>query len=285
MIKTLTFLLSMLTMTATATELVVINNGSATGINSQLLQEYVKEFNEYNISVRSTNSNCAVSKQLWDKSNNKTLYVLTTNIDGSTDKNNKACYVHINTENLLFVNYSAPLEFCAVGDRSWEDFIKADSHHVIGITATPTMFPEFILNEISRYYKNKVQLVRSNTNSDFMTMARAGELNFAFRTGLSGLDAFKNKCFWNAADIISNNMFPFLLNHRDQINSLYEESVILHKNLTPLEINEFRQKLHRAWNSDQSKSLRNRRGYNDTLVSYKTEEERLQLFYQFLRKF
>ena len=285
MMKILTVILSVLTMSANAKELTIINNGSATGINSQLLQEYVKEFPDFDISIRSTNSNCAVSKQLWEKSNTKTLYVLTTNIDGSTDKNNNICYVNINRDNLLFINYSAPMEFCSVGNKSWNDFIKDGSFHTVGITATPTMFPEFILNEIARHYKIKLKLIRSNTNADFMTMVKAGELDFGFRTGLSGLEAFKDKCEWNTAEVISKNMFPFLVNHYDKVASLYEESIFLHKNLSPSDVLEFRQRLHRSWNNDQLKSLRTRRGYNDTFVSYKNEDERMQLFHNFLRKF
>ena len=66
---------------------------------------------------------------------------------------------------------------------------------------------------------------------------------------------------------------------------LYEESIILYKNLSDKQIEEFRTRLKESWSSAVSTALRNRRGYDDSLVSYKTEEERLKLFNKFLSKF
>jgi len=285
--KILIMLLSFfaLTNSVIAKELQIINNGSSTGINSQLLQEYVKEFFDYDIKVRSTNSNCAISKNLWENSNDKTLYILTTNIDASTDKTNKACFVPIVKENTLFINYSAPIEFCSVGEKTWNDFIKKDSNHVVGITATTSLAPEFILGKISEHYKTNLKLIRSNTNSDFMTLAKSKEVDFGFRTGLSGLEMFKERCFWNSSQIESKDEFVFLRQYPEKYNSLYEESVILHKNITSEEINKFRERLHRSWNSEASISLRKRRGYDDFRVSYQSENERIKLFDSFLKKF
>lgn len=285
--KILIILLSFfaLTNSVIAKELQIINNGSPTGINSQLLQEYAKEFFDYDIKVRSTNSNCAISKNLWENSSGKTLYILTTNIDASTDKTNKACFVPIVKENTLFINYSAPIEFCSVGEKTWNDFIKKDSNHVVGITATTSLAPEFILGKISEHYKTNLKLIRSNANSDFMTLAKSKEVDFGFRTGLSGLEMFKERCFWNSSQIESKEEFAFLRQYPEKYNSLYEESVILHKNITSEEINKFREKLHRSWNSEASISLRKRRGYDDSRVSYQSENERIKLFDSFLKKF
>ena len=285
--KILIVLLSFVALTSSviAKELQIINNGSSTGINSQLLQEYVKQFSDYDVKVRSTNSNCAISKNLWENSNDRTLYILTTNIDASTDKTNKACFVPIAKENTLFINYSAPIEFCTIGEKTWSDFIKKDSNHVVGITATTSMAPEFILGKISEHYKTNLKLIRSNANSDFMTLAKSKEVDFGFRTGLSGLDTFKNKCFWSSAEIESKNEFAFLRQYPEKYNSLYEESVILHKNITPEEVKMFRERLHKSWNSEASINLRMRRGYDDSRVSFQSENERIKLFDSFLKKF
>ena len=68
-------------------------------------------------------------------------------------------------------------------------------------------------------------------------------------------------------------------------DNLYEESVILHKNLSNEQIKNFRDRLHRSWSSLESVSLRQKRGYDDSLISYKTEEERVTLFNKFLSRF
>ncbi len=267
-----------------AKELTIVNNGSSTGINSQLLQEYVKQFSEYKVNITSTNSNCALSKMLWENSQKQTLYVLTTNIDGSSDQNNSVCYVGIAKENLLFINYSAPIELCSVGTRTWKDLTAKNSSHIIGITSTTTNIPEQFLSKLASKYDIQLKLVRINNNSDFMTLAKAQELDFGFRTGLSGLEFFKDKCMWNVSQLDTNIIIPNVHELKKMYDNLYEESVILHKNLTTDEINEFRNKLQRSWLSKDSVALRTRRGYDDTRVKYETEEERSNLFDRFLTR-
>lgn len=270
---------------AHAKEITVISNGSVSGILSQLMQEYGKEFIDYDLKIKYTNSNCALSKSLWDSSNIPTLYFFSTGIDGSTDKNNPFCYFKVDNTNLLFITYSAPIELCSVGSKKWEDFIKAGSTHIVGITATATNAPEIFLSQLSNYYKTNLKLVRINTNAEFMTLAKAGELDFGFRTGLSGIDFFKDKCYWNAADIDSKNLFPFLKEYSSVYNALYEDSLIIHKNLTAEQVVDFRNRFQRAWKTDASKTLRSRRGYDDSRVIYSSEEERIKVFNKFLEKF
>jgi len=281
-LKTLIIIFSIIAYSATASELTIINNGSSTGINSQLLQEYVKNFSDYKVEINNTNSNCATSKILWNNSKKPTLYVLTTNIDGSLDINNHICYMQITKENLLFMNYSAPMELCAVGLKSWNDFTKPGSKHVIGTTATTTKMPEQFLNKLADAYGISIKPIRINTNSEFMTMAKSQELDFGFRTGLSGNDFYKDKCFWNVSQLDNLN---HITNMKNLYDLLYEESVILYKNLSDEQVEEFRRKLKESWSSATSIKLRNQRGYDDSLVSYKTEEERLKLFNKFLSKF
>jgi hypothetical protein len=117
-----------------------------------------------------------------------------------------------------------------------------------------------------------------------MTLAKSQELDFGFRTGLSGLEFFKNKCIWNVSQL-DNTSIPTIQSSKMLYDNLYEESVILHKNLSNEQIKNFRDRLHRSWSSLESVSLRQKRGYDDSLISYKTEEERVTLFNKFLSRF
>lgn len=284
MLKIVVFLFIFMSV-ASAKDLNIISNGSNTGILSQLLQEYTKEFLDYRVSIKYTNSNCALSKMLWNESKDPTLFVFTTGLDASVDKNNQICYFKISESNLLFINYSAPMEFCSITDKNWENFIQKNSTHTVGITATSTKYPEIFMDLLSQHYGINLKLVRANTNLDFMTMARASELDFGFRTGLNGLEFFKNKCYWDVSQIDSKNLFSFLENHRLVYNNLFEDSLVIHKNLSNDQILDFRTRFHKAWKTDISKALRSRRGYDDSKVNYNSEEERIKVFNKFLEKF
>jgi hypothetical protein len=265
-----------------AKNITIINNGSPTGINSQLLTEYIKEYSEYEITLKHTNQNCALSKMLWDSSSkNPTFFILLTNVDGSSDKANKLCYTELLISNILFINYSAPMEFCSTSAKSWKDFTRAGSIHTIGTTSTTTRKAEIFLETLSKIYKTELKLVRTQNNSDFMTLVKAGELDFGFRTGLKGLSDFTDRCFWDVNDAEIRK----ITSDKDLYNSLYEDSFILHKNLTSQQIIDFRNRFHKSWKSDSSKKLRARRGYDDNLVSYESEEDRVMLYDKFIERY
>ena len=267
---------------AKAEEITIINNGSPTGVTSQVIPEYAKEFPEYKFNVKHTNGNCALSKILWDNAKGPSLLFIITNFDGSTDKNNPLCYIKTSKDNLLFVNHSSPKEFCSVGNKNWSDFIQPNSTHTVGISPTFTSNPEIFLNLISKHYGNTLKLVRLNSNSEFMTMAKSGELDFGFRPGLKG--TFNEKCFWNSYDIDQKNLFPFLKDHKKIYNTLYEDSIIVYKNLTPEKVIDFQNRIHKAWNFETTKNFRNRRGYDDSLVYYSNEHEKHLLLDKFVNK-
>ena len=263
----LTFLISV--SFAQARDLTIISNGNNTGISMQIAQENIKEFSDFNVKLKNTNSNCALTKVLWDNVEGPAILGYTTGFDGTLDKNNTMCYIKPEDNNLLFVLFSSPHWFCSVGNKTWEDFIKPKSTHVIALSTPPNQNPEILFNLISKHYDINLKLLRVNTSSEFATLAKASEIDFGLRSGIYGI--YKDKCFWNTRDIESNKELSFLKPHTAVYGSLYDDLFYLYKNLTPQQVVDFRHRLLKSWNAEGVLAIINRRGHDISQLDYSSE--------------
>lgn len=277
----LTLLIS--TSISQAKDLTIISNGNNTGISMQIIQENIKEFSEYNIKVRSTNNNCALTKTLWDNVEGPALLSYGTGYDGISDKNNTMCYIKPDNNNLLFVIFSSPYWFCSLGTKTWEDFMKPKSTHVVALPTPPNQNPENLLNLIGKHYNNNLKLLRVSSSSEFATLAKASEIEFGLRTGIQGI--YKDKCFWNVRDIESNKELSFLKTHTNIYSNLYDDLMYLYKNLTPQQVVEFRHKLFKSWSTEGVGAIINRRGHDISQLDYSSEIAKDITFKKILKRY
>lgn len=277
----LTFLISI--SFAQAKDLTIINNGNITGSSMQIAQEIIKEFSDFNVKIKTTNTNCALTKVLWDNAEGPAILSYGTGFDGISDKNNTICYIKPEDNNLLFVLFSSPYWFCSVGNKTWEDFVKPKSTHIIALPTPPNQNPENLLNLIGRHYDINLKLLRINSSSEFATLAKASEIDFGLRTGIYGI--YKDKCFWNVRDIESNKELNFLKTHDNVYNNLYDDLLYLYKNLNPQQVIDFRQRLVRSWSAEGVRTLINKRGHDISQIDYSSETERNITFKKILKKY
>ncbi len=252
-----------------AEDLTFITNGSATGTNGQQSKIIADTFQETGVSVdlKITNQNCALAKLHWDSSVKQTMMLVAHGIDGLTDPDNKACYLDIQKNNIIFWLYSTPYSFCSAGDKNWSDFITPGSKHTVVIH--PENKSVNLLESLANKHKISITPIKVNTSSIVLTMAKAKEIDFVFRTGLTEFEQFKDKCIWSSiktatlpgmTDFIEANSYQFTTN-----------GYIIAKNVKDIE--QTKLLLKKSLHSDSMKKIHDRRGYDNTLVDYSTETE------------
>ena len=252
-----------------AEDLTLITNGTASGTNGQQVKIISEHLQEAGISVdlKTTNQNCALAKLHWDNSSKQTMMLIAHGIDGLTDPDNKACYLDIQKNNIIFWFYSTPYSFCSAGDKNWSDFITPGSKHTVVIH--PENKSVNLLESLANKHKISITPIKVNTSSIVLTMAKAKEIDFVFRTGLTEFEQFKDKCIWSSiktvnlpgmTDFVETNSYQFTTN-----------GYVIGKNIKDIE--QIKLLLRKSLHSDSMKKIHDRRGYDNTLVDYSTENE------------
>lgn len=252
-----------------AEDLTFITNGSATGTNGQQSKIIADTFQETGVSVdlKITNQNCALAKLHWDSSSKQTMMLIAHGIDGLTDIDNKACYLNIQKNNIIFWLYLTPYSFCSAGDKTWLDFTTPGSKHTVAIH--PEIKSVNLLESLANKYKTNITPIKVNTSPTVLIMAKAKEIDFVFRTGLTEFEQLKDKCIWSSiktvnlpgmTDFVEADSYQFTVN-----------GYIIAKNIKDIE--QIKLLLRKSLHSDSMKKIHDRRGYDNTLVNYSTENE------------
>ena len=264
-----------------AEDLTLITNGTASGTNGQQVKIISEHLQESGISVdlKITNQNCALAKLHWDSSSKQTMMLIAHGIDGLTDPDNKACYLDIQKNNIIFWFYSTPYSFCSAGDKNWSDFITPGSKHTVAIH--PENKSVNLLESLANKHKISITPIKVNTSSIVLTMAKAKEIDFVFRTGLTEFEQFKDKCIWSSiktdtlpgmTDFVEANSYQFTTN-----------GYVIAKNIKDIE--QIKLLLRKSLRSDSMKKIHDRRGYDNTLVDYSNDKiyhERLETLFSIL---
>lgn len=215
-------------------EILFINagTGGATGSNSVYSKEISNELekNGFTIDLKMTNGNCALAKNLWDRSTSPTIFIASTNSEGTTQKHNLACYIETNKQNFLYHLNIGVTSFCSIGDKTWDDFIKEGSNHVV-ITMMDSAQENFI-QEISRAYRTKIKTLRTQSFNDAMTMIKSKEVDFVFRVSIHNVPELKDKCFWNHTEIDTKKIVPELSHMSNVYNKFGEQKFLMAKGFT-----------------------------------------------------
>ena len=271
MIKYLTFLL-FISFSAFANPITLITNGTSTGTNGQQIK-IISDFFEkegFKTEIKITNHNCALAKLLWDSSQTKTFMLFADGVDGLSDSENISCYIEPKKENIFFWLYSSPYFFCSVGNKTWNDLIKPNTTSIIAIHVENKSMK--FIDFLSKTYNNKLKVVKINNSSDVLTMAKANEIDFVFRSGIFDLDIFKNKCEWSSIQI--NGLPNFQMISGFEIKeSFAANGYIISKNINDGEKNIFVEILKKAANSNDMMKINQRRNYDPSLVSFSSESE------------
>jgi len=95
-------------------EILFINPSSPTGNHGIYASEIVKDINktnDYSVELITTNLNCALAKNLWNKSDRPTIMITGTIVEPTTDKTNEICFIETNKNNLLYVLTKSTVSF------------------------------------------------------------------------------------------------------------------------------------------------------------------------------
>lgn len=256
------FLLSlMFVYTADARQILFINAGSTTGGQAIYSKEIVNGLkdNGFDVDLKTTNVNCALAKNLWDNSKTPTIFITATNSEGTTRKNETACYIETNRQNFLYYLNSGITSFCSTGDKKWSDFIIRDSSHTIVTMAD--LNQENFIKELAKSYGVNVKTIRVHSYNDAMTMVKSKEIDFIFRVSIHMTPELKDKCFWNHSEIDEKKLFPQLNPINDSYKKFGEQMFLMSKGLTTEEIDAIRFHIRTSIrNSSEIKKQIERRG-------------------------
>jgi hypothetical protein len=257
-----------------ATQITLITNGTVTGTNGQQAKIFADSLSRADLKteVAITNQNCALAKLLWQNSNTPTLMLIAHGIDGLTDKNNTACYLEEKTYDIIFWVYTNPYFFCSVSSKTWEDLTRPN------IVRTVAIHPENksaeLFEILSKKYNNKIKTVKVNNSSAVLTMAKAQEIDFAFRSGIYDLEVFKDKCLWSSIPHRDLPTIKDVLPEFEKANHTFSiNAYLIAKNINPSDSPKIINKLKEAWNSSDMLQIHRRRGYDNFLVDFNSEQE------------
>ena len=235
--------------------------GSSAG-TSQILAEGLNK-RGYKIDFRALN-NCSLSKSTWDNATGPVIMYRDTMINNNIAPE---CDVQTTKDNLVLYANSNPMYFCnskATG-KTWEDFIKPGSTHIIGTTAN--MPDNALVESFNKEFKIKAKIMQFRVTSDLAASAKAGELDFIVSNGPWVELQLGAKCFW----ITGHNQVPGYALGKDIMpnNQLMLSTSglwFIAKGFTPEQMDKLRKDAADIWKEDAWVELRKRRAWNDSTV-------------------
>jgi hypothetical protein len=264
---------------ATAKDVLFINGGSPTGTNSVYAKEIINYLSDFNVDLKTTNSNCALAKNLWDLSDRPTIFVVGTN-DGTGQISNLICFLKADKNNLLYWLNTSPMSFCAGGPKNWSNFTKEGSSHTV--VTMPNDSQERFIHELAKSYNVKVKTIRVYGYNDALTMVKSGDVDFVFRVGIHATPEFKDKCFWNHTDI--ETLFPNIAKLHPEHVKFGEQMFLIAKGFSQSEIQQIRLQIRGAIRtSEEIKRLVERRG--QVIYDWNTVEEHDKLVENFFKAY
>ena len=266
---------------ALAKDVLFINGGSPTGTNSVYAREIINQLQDlkFSVDLKTTNSNCALAKNLWDSSDKPTIFVMGSN-DGTGQRTNSVCFVETNKSNLLYWLNTSPMSFCSAGSKTWSDFTKSGSSHIV--ITMPNDPQEKFIQDLAKSFDVKVKTIRVYAYNDALTMVKAGDVDFVFRVGIHVTPEFKDKCFWNHHEI--DALFPNMIKSRSDYVKFGEQMFLIAKGFSQSEIQNMRlQTRNTIRTSEEIKKLVLRRG--QVVYDWNTAEEHDKLIEKFFETY
>ena len=105
-------------------------------------------------------------------------------------------------------------------------------------------------------------------------MAKAQEIDFAFRSGIYDLEVFKDKCLWSSIPHRDLPTIKDVLPEFEKANHTFSiNAYLIAKNINPSDSPKIINKLKEAWNSSDMLQIHRRRGYDNFLVDFNSEQE------------
>ena len=223
-----------------AKQILYINAGSITGGQAAYSKEIVSELKEkgFDVDLKTTNVNCALAKTLWDNSKGPTIFITATNSEGTTRKNESACFIETTRQNFLYYLNSGVTSFCSTGNKTWKNFTENNSSHIVMTMADITQ--ENFIQELAKSYNVNVKTIRVHSYNDAMTMVKSKEVDFIFRVSIHMTSELKDKCFWNHTEIDDKKLFPKLAHMSNVYNKFGEQMFLMAKDLSNEEIDAIR---------------------------------------------
>lgn len=270
----LSLLFLILSMTVSySSEVILITNGTVTGTNGQqikIISNYFEKEN-YKTEIKITNQNCALAKLLWDSSKEKTLMLISGGIDGLTDKDNSVCYMKPEKEQLFFWLHTSPYFFCSAGNKTWNDFVSSNTTHTVIIH--PENRSAKLFEEISKKYQNNIRTIKVNASSATLTMVKANEVDFVFRSGIFDLEVFKDKCLWSSFSSHGLKQMKDFLPEINMEKLFVANGYIIAKNFNSNELEKILNIMKLAADSNDMMKINQRRNYDPKLVNFNSKFE------------
>ncbi len=259
---------------AYAKDLLFLTNGSLTGMFGQLSKIFSTNLEKdgYAPEVKITNSNCALSKMLWDQSKVPTLLLVSSKIDGLTDVNNKVCFIPVKQEQIMYWVYSTPYSFCSAGNKTWQDFITPNSTHTVAVQLDDNSVKLF--NEISKAYNIKIKIVKLESSVHLIPMLKSKELDFVFWNSVSQIEDLKDKCIWTSSETTETpHGSSFLPKLNIDLNVFSIDAYIVGKNIPTQDKDKILKAIQNGWSSDEMSKIFAKRNFNNNLVSFANNKE------------
>jgi hypothetical protein len=253
-----------------AKEVLFINPATFTGGQSVYAKEISKELKSLglNANLITTDLNCALAKRHWENSNIPTLFITTTQIEGSAQRHNTACFIEAHTNNFLYWLNDGLTSFCSAGEKTWDDLLANKSRPTI-LTMADDQKENFI-KALMAHLKINARIVRVHGSNEALLMVKAQEVDYVFRDSIHAMSEFKNKCFWNHNDI--DTKFPDLQHLKSQYAKFGQAMFLMAKNFDKNEIDRMRLLLRTMMkDNDEIQKQITRRG--QTVFQWNTNED------------
>lgn len=266
-------LFSIWTSTVYSKDLLFSNDGSASGITGQFAKIFANDLEKegYSVDIKNTNNNCALSRFLWDQSKIPSLFIL-SNVYGSTNINNKNCFIPIKQEQMMYWIYSSPYVFCSAGNKTWQDFLIPNSTHTVAIHTDNNS--EKLFEEISKFYNVKIKTIKLESSVHLIPMIKSKELDFVFWNTVSQIEDIKDKCIWAAGtDQKLPNGSKYLSKLNIDLSVFVVDVYIVGKNILTQDKEKILRAIQNGWNNQETQKIFTRRNFDNNIVSFQDKKE------------
>jgi hypothetical protein len=248
--------------------------GGSSAMTTQQLAEGLQA-KGYNIDYRVLN-NCPLARSTWDNSKGPVIMLRDSAVN--TDLLPE-CYFPTNKDTMILYANSSPIYFCNTGPngKTWEDFIKPGSVHIIGDTNNLPAYSFF--DQISKATGNRSKVIQYANLPPMTAAIKSNEVDFFLANGPWAEQQIGSKCFFITGLVpIDNHKLGIELFPNIDIMKLTYGYWFVAKGFNTEEMAKLRKDAQDIWNNKSDwVDYRKKRGWNDNLVKIPLDQAIEQL--------
>lgn len=275
MIRIFLILFSLLTIRVDAQTINFEIGATATSGNTSIGNIITDGLNKrgYKVDFKSL-GNCALARKQFEDADGPFLTLWQNSYNS---QKSPACNLEIKKENLISIVYEIPISMCAIGNKTFQDYIIQKSSHVVGVMAQSVPYYK-LFDEIEKKYNIKHNILVYKNSAELTAAGKSKEVDFVLMSH-DAAEQLGFKCIWTLGEntdvLRARDLWP-----DNPINSAGSFLWLMQKNLNNNQIEKLKKDIQDIYNEKEWQEVNRTKGYargfnfNLNIIIKKIEKDR-----------